>query len=48
MKEEEEKRKQTQAEREAGIDDVCSFFDCKIEEMDQDFEALEERLRLLR
>ncbi|CAE8581808.1 unnamed protein product [Polarella glacialis] len=30
------------------VDEVCSFFACKIPEMDSDFEQLEERLRLLR
>jgi ATP-dependent RNA helicase DDX19/DBP5 len=30
------------------VDQVCSFFECKIEEMHEDFEALEERLKMLR
>mmetsp|Transcript_87255 Transcript_87255/g.154589 ORF Transcript_87255/g.154589 Transcript_87255/m.154589 type:complete len:498 (+) Transcript_87255:60-1553(+) len=30
------------------VDEVCSFFACKIPEMDSDFEKLEERLRVLR
>lgn len=30
------------------IDEVCSFFACKIPEMDDDFEVLEDRLRMLR
>jgi len=37
----------TDAEK-ARIDEVCSFFACKIDEMDSDFEQLEERLRRLR
>merc|ERR1712232_824540 len=30
------------------VDQICTFFECAIEQMDEDFEALEERLKLLR
>jgi ATP-dependent RNA helicase DDX19/DBP5 len=30
------------------VDQICSFFACQIEQMDEDFEALEERLKILR
>merc|ERR1740133_806696 len=30
------------------VDQICSFFACQIEQMDEDYEALEERLKMLR
>lgn len=37
----------TDRERQS-VDTICSFFACQIEQMDEDFEALEERLKTLR
>jgi len=37
----------TAAER-SKLDDICSFFECKIHEMDEDFDSLADQLRQLR